>query len=167
MHNLSGRLVQDNQIGIGKDDGQGQVLRLTPRRCNDLRPDLDSFAALHRIPGADHLPFHQHVSRPNPVLQLPAGKLVEYLCQRNIQTLSCQILWHLALQRRIVQLPLRPICAAIYSRGTADSSMRVYSCCGFCKISIVSPCSTIRPSCMTAMRCAIQETTAMLCVMNR
>ena len=105
MHDLPGRLVQDDQVFVSINDSQGQVLWLALRECRSLRPDLDSFATLHRVSRAGGFSFYQYASRPNPILKLSAGKLFEHLRQRDVQALSSQVLRHFPNQRQTVQLP--------------------------------------------------------------
>ena len=58
VHDLPGRLVQDDQVFVSINDSQGQVLWLALRGCRSLRPDLDPFATLHRISGAGSFSFN-------------------------------------------------------------------------------------------------------------
>ena len=51
--------------------------------------------------------------------------------------------------------------------GTAARSVRVYSRVGRVSTSAQAPCSSMRPSRMTATRSAMVSTTPMLCVMKR
>ena len=105
VHDLPGRLVQNDQVFVSINDSQGQVLWLALRGCRSLRPDLDPFATLHRISRASSFSFYQYAPCPNPILKLSAGKLFEHLRQRDVQALSSQVLRHFPNQRQTVQLP--------------------------------------------------------------
>jgi outer membrane protein assembly factor BamD len=86
VHHQSGRLVDDQQVGICVDHLQRDILRATARLRLDRGIDAHGFTTVQALPHLRYALVQADLAGANPLLQAAAGKLLHQLRQGLVKT---------------------------------------------------------------------------------